>query len=352
MADPPQKKQINLLRGWPAPSLLPAPLLAAAAATVLSDPSLYVPALQYGPDPGYQPLREALATWLGTAYGSTPDDTADNICITGGASQSVACILQSFTDVGATRGVWVVEPGYFLVGGMVRDAGLGGVMRGVRESPDGEGIDVRALEEGMRAVDAAWEAREAVHGPTPTYKSPAPHRKLYRHIIYLVPTFNNPSATTLSLPRRTALVHLARKHDALLLCDDVYDFLQWPTSPPSSTGPIPLGPLLPRLSTLDMALGPSAFETTPGKVFGHALSNGTFSKLLGPGVRTGWVHAASDFVHGLAQTGSSRSGGAPSQVAAAVVCRVVEDGGLGRWLEEVVRPGLRRRVAGVMVSTE
>lgn len=159
---PTQKKQINLLRGWPAPSLLPAPLLHHASSALLSDPSLYVPALQYGPDPGYQPLREALATWLGQSYGSP--DTPDEICITGGASQAVACILQSFTDVGVTRGVWVVEPGYFLVGGMMRDAGLGGVVRGVRE--DGRGVDVGALGEGMSRVDEEWEGREAVYGKT------------------------------------------------------------------------------------------------------------------------------------------------------------------------------------------
>ncbi|KAK0744198.1 pyridoxal phosphate-dependent transferase [Schizothecium vesticola] len=298
-----------------------------AASALLSDPSLYVPALQYGPDPGYQPLREALATWLGQAYSSP--DTPDEICITGGASQSVACILQSFTDVGVTRGVWVVEPGYFLVGGIIRDAGLGGVMRGVKETGDGGGIDVVALGEGMREVDEEWEAREAIHGKPMIYKPhlTASHRKLYRHLIYLVPTLNNPSATTLSLPRRRALVTLARAHDALLLCDDVYDFLQWPTTTPPTSDRTPLGPLLPRLSTLDMALGPSPFDP-PGKVFGHALSNGTFSKLAGPGVRTGWVHAAPDLAAGLAHTGSSRSGGAPSQVAAAVVCRVVQDGGL------------------------
>lgn len=160
-----------------------------------------------------------------------------------------------------------------------------------------------------------------------------------------MPTLNNPSSTTLSLPRRRALVALARKHDALLLCDDVYDFLQWPTT--GDHGKIPLGPLLPRLSTLDTALGPSPFDP-PGTHFGHALSNGTFSKLVGPGVRTGWVHAAPDLVAGLASTGSSRSGGAPSQVAAAVVCRLVEDGGLGRHLEGVVRPGLRRRWEGMV----
>ncbi len=97
------KRLINLLRGWPAPKLLPADQLKAASATVLSDPSIFVPSLQYGPDPGYQPLREELADYLGGFFHVAPDP--ERICVTGGASQSVACILQSFTDPAYTQDV-------------------------------------------------------------------------------------------------------------------------------------------------------------------------------------------------------------------------------------------------------
>src|SRR5947209_3400177 len=51
------KRLINLLRGWPSPQLLPIAQLRSAAERVLTDPSVAVPALQYAPDPGYQPLR-------------------------------------------------------------------------------------------------------------------------------------------------------------------------------------------------------------------------------------------------------------------------------------------------------
>ena len=53
------------MRGWPSPDVLPASLLAAACQRVLSDMAEYTPILQYGADPGYEPLREGLAQWLG-----------------------------------------------------------------------------------------------------------------------------------------------------------------------------------------------------------------------------------------------------------------------------------------------
>lgn len=182
------------------------------------------------------------------------------------------------------------------------------------------------------------------------YKHPSPERKAYKHIIYVVPTCANPPGTTMSLRRRRALVDLARKYDALVICDDVYDFLQWCVTPSSlspATAPAPLplpaGTPLPRLVDIDLSLGRSAHEPAGGKWFGHAVSNGTFSKLIGPGVRTGWAEAAPDFAYGLSQTGSSRSGGAPSQFAAMVVAEMLRTGALDRHVAGSVRPALRRR---------
>ncbi len=185
----------------------------------------------------------------------------------------------------------------------------------------------------------------------PPFKPPVPHlRKLYRHVIYLVSTSANPSGKTLSLARREALVHLARRHDALIISDDVYDLLQWPTSsPPSSSPEVPvppssLPPILPTLSQLD-ALLPYQDSPSGTSVFSHAISNGSFSKLVGPGVRTGWIHASPAFAAGFAHTGTNRSGGAASQLAGAIVWRMMAVGDLQRHLDGVVRPLLKRRHA-------
>lgn len=139
--------------------------------------------------------------------------------------------------------------------------------------------------------------------------------------------------------RREALVKLAREYDALVICDDVYDFLQWPLRGPV-TVERPAELRLPRLCDIDRAM-PRAGSDPGG--FGHTVSNGSFSKISGPGVRTGWAEASPAFVAGLASTGSTRSGGAPSQLCAAMLADMVGSGELERNIDRVLRPALQRR---------
>lgn len=143
----------------------------------------------------------------------------------------------------------------------------------------------------------------------------------------------------MSLRRREALVQLARARDALIVCDDVYDFLQWPVQEDASHETSP-EMKLPRLCDLELRMGPADNDPMG---FGHAVSNGSFSKIAGPGMRTGWVEASPAFVAGLSKTASTLSGGAPSQFCAGVLGYLVEDGQLERHIEDVVRPSLRRR---------
>lgn len=151
------KKPLNLLRGWPHPSLLPTPAISTASQIVLSDPSISIPGLLYGPDPGYQPLREEIAKWLSGFYGGQAD--AERICVTGGASQNLACVLQVYSDPLFTK-VWMVAPSYFLACRIFDDAGL--VTRAVGEGD--EGVDLEGLEARLREAerDARVEVCEAV----------------------------------------------------------------------------------------------------------------------------------------------------------------------------------------------
>jgi DNA-binding transcriptional MocR family regulator len=140
---------INLLRGWPSPTLLPISQFRGAAQTTLSDPSVAISSLLYGPDAGYGPLRTEVSRWLSSFYGC-PDD-ADRICITGGASQNLACILQVFTDPAITQRVWMAAPCYFLACRIFEDAGFAGRLRAVPE--DREGVDMTYLEREISKVE-------------------------------------------------------------------------------------------------------------------------------------------------------------------------------------------------------
>lgn len=99
----------------------------------------------------------------------------------------------------------------------------------------------------------------------------------------------------MSLRRREGLVRLAREYDALIVSDDVYDMLQW-SSIPNSTAKLPTSTPLPRLMDLDRDL-----DGGPQDAWGNTLSNGSFSKLVGPGLRTGWAEGMPSLAYGLSQ---------------------------------------------------
>lgn len=136
------KKALNLLKGHPSPSLLPLGSIYRATQAALDDPEIAVKALTYGPDAGFQPLRDEIAGWMQRFYRS--DTGADKIAITGGASQNLACVLQVYSDPVRTK-VWMVAPCYFLACRIFNDSGL--EMRAVPEGE--EGVDLGALQEAL-----------------------------------------------------------------------------------------------------------------------------------------------------------------------------------------------------------
>ncbi|CAG8893631.1 unnamed protein product [Penicillium egyptiacum] len=319
-------KPIDLQTGWPNPALLPAPILRHSATTVLSNPSIATPALLYGPDEGYEPLRTHIAAWLSDFYQPREPVSSQRICITGGASQNLACVLQTFTDPVYTRNVWMVAPTYHLAARIMDDAGFAGRLRGIPE--DDEGVDIAVLESGLRAAEDI-ALRDG--NTEPKMKPPRPWRKIYKHVIYAVPTFANPSGKIMSLRRREALVRLARQYDALIVTDDVYDFLLWSAKPEGEEN---FGDraCIPRIVDVDRYV-----DGGPQDEWGHALSNGSFSKLIGPGARTGWAEASEKVAYGLSQTGSSRSGGAPSHLCAAIIDQMFPTG-IQNHIRDVLQP--------------
>jgi DNA-binding transcriptional MocR family regulator len=93
----------------------------------------------------------------------------------------------------------------------------------------------------------------------------------------------------MSLCRRQELVKLARDYDALIVTDDVYDQLQWPATLDNEQHDYSImKAVLPRLVDVDKSFeGGAEREGSDG--FGNVASNASFSKICGPGVRTGWV---------------------------------------------------------------
>jgi DNA-binding transcriptional MocR family regulator len=91
----------------------------------------------------------------------------------------------------------------------------------------------------------------------------------------------------MSLSVRQSLVLLAREFDALVICDDVYDLLYWNVSNDNHAKK-PVKAIVPRLVDVDATLAGGS-ERPGADGFGNVMSNGSFSKIVAPGTRTGWA---------------------------------------------------------------
>ncbi|KXH31570.1 aminotransferase [Colletotrichum simmondsii] len=331
---------INLQLGWPSPRLFAASALLEGATQVLTSESETAAALIYGPHIGHPPLRKSIAEWLSSVYCTEID--YERISINNGASGNLANVLMKFTDPLYTRKIFMVEPTYFLACPIFEDNGFQGKLAGVPEN-DADGLDVTFLRRELAAIEAqAVEDAEKLGRPDiPTIKVGKTYPKIYKYVIYIVPTFSNPSGKTLCLQTRKDLVTLAREYDALVVSDDVYDFLSWPedsSAPDDAVGAVP-----PRLVDID--------RNMPGySTWGNTISNGSFSKVIGPGVRVGWADGTPAFARELAEVGSSSSGGAPSHLTSTFVDKMLRSGSLQTHIKRTLIPTYRERYHALMTS--
>ncbi|HEX6506447.1 MAG TPA: PLP-dependent aminotransferase family protein [Chloroflexota bacterium] len=235
---------ISFAGGLPAPELFPVDEVAAVSERVLRKAGKT--ALQYGPTEGYRPLRELLADQM---RGEGVPATADHVLITTGSQQAIDLVGKILLDPGDRV---VVESPTYLAALQAWNA------------YEAEFVAVPSDDSGMN-VDAV----EAL-GSQPA-------------MIYALPNFQNPRGITLAMERRHHLVDVARRHGIAILEDDPYHDLRFS------------GEHLPRLVALDAARDDGVTYA------GNVISLGTFSKILAPGLRVGWVLAPREVIEQLTQ---------------------------------------------------
>lgn len=320
-------KQINFFKGHPTLDLLPKKALSEAFAKVISktahtdyesDPDNRHP-LQYGTDLGNLTTRQSVARWVNKQFERTSLHP-DQINLTGGSSYGSQNILLATTNTETTLQAFVVLPTYFLINYAFIDAGFENKMTAVRETPGGEfDIDIEFLEKKLTELDLKHGLEQVGDKEINIFPDPTGRgvRKQYRYVMYLVPTFSNPGGLTYTEATRTKLVELARKHDLLLLSDDVYDHLNYEGNPPVR-----------KLSQIDEDTLPEGWK------FGNTVSNSSFSKIIAPGLRVGWQETATPTLAlQLSGTGANKSGGTPGQLNSVVVQHFIEDGTLDETIE-------------------
>lgn len=259
--------------GQPQIELLPNELLRKANEALLSraDNSY----LNYGHPQGDPTMRHALAEFLLPFYGKAVDPKL--LLATNGSSHALHLISQVFAQPGDT--VLVEEPTYFLAHQIFRDRGLKIV--GVPLGKDG--VEPSAFEEALKK-----------HKPT---------------FFYTIPIFQNPSGRSMSPIAKANLVASASAHDCLVVADEVYQCLsyQGATAPPMS-------------NWLDSE---------------HVLSVGSFSKILAPGLRLGWIETSPNLLAKLLEFGVLKSGGGFNPYVGALVGHILERGWQQEYLNKI-----------------
>ena len=255
---------INLGIGQPSADMLPLDLIARASAAFFKEAEPFE--LNYGVLAGDERFLSSLAHFLSDAYGH-PAEPSD-LFVTAGNSQAIDFVSNVFANSGDT--VFVEEPSYFLAFQIFRDHGLNIVGIPV----DDDGLNIEHLKKALREHEPAF--------------------------VYTIPSFNNPGGQSMSLQRRQELVALSKEHDFLIVADEVYQLLYFYDPPP-------------------LAFGAMIDSDT-------VISLGSFSKILAPGMRLGWIQTSKKLRDRLLACGFVNSGGSINHFASHLIRHALDMG--------------------------
>ena len=219
---------ISLAAGNPSPESFPVEDLARISSEIFSDSS--TAALQYSVTEGYPPLREDVKARLASRCGIGKD--FDMTIITSGGQQGIELLCKTMCDEGDT--VIVEEPSF--IGALNAFRSNGAKLVGIPMEDDG--IDIGKLEDAMKNNPRA-------------------------KILYLIPTFQNPSGTCMSLEKRKKVYDLAKKYNIIILEDNPYGELRF------------AGEEIPTIKSFDED--------------GYVVYSGSYSKVLSAGMRIGFI---------------------------------------------------------------
>ncbi|MCB2076793.1 MAG: PLP-dependent aminotransferase family protein [Novosphingobium sp.] len=252
--------------GLPDPAMHPVAALDRLFREVLSGNDLSV--LGYGHDQGDMRLREAIA-----ARAAGVADAA-NVVVTTGSADGIGLVARAMLDPGDV----VIAEAATYPGALKAFRLMGAEV--IATPVDGEGLVPDCLADVLEGL--ASQGRRV-------------------KLLYTIATCHNPTTTILAADRRRAILELARRHDFFVLDDNTYAEIRFGETPPSFA-----------------ALDPD-----------RGIDLGSFSKVIAPGLRMGWVVARKDIAEGINR---ARTDLGSSPLVQRVVARFIESGELGKRL--------------------
>jgi len=276
----------DFIKGWPHPELLQSTQLKQALMeSYQKGLDISHESLNYGDKEngaymlGHPRFRKALAEFLSQQYGAPVEPS--NLMSTCGCSMGVDIACRVHCQAGDLA--IVEEPTYYLSFTMIRDRGMDLVGVPIQD----DGIDVDAVEKVLNERPGKVK------------------------MLYTVSVHHNPTGITMTDAKRKRLVELAREHKFYIVSDEAYQLLNFEPS----------------------AVKPMFYYDDPSDP--RVLSIGTFSKLIGPGVKVGWVQAHEALLKPLAGIGYIDSGNNPVIFSSCNLIHFLESGGMAKHLEFV-----------------
>ncbi|XP_017059112.1 2-aminoadipate transaminase [Drosophila ficusphila] len=235
---------------------------------------------QYGPTSGTFEVRREISTYFSDMFGSPVK--SEDLMITTGATQGFHVLLSTMIDFQGF--VFVDEYSYMIALDSIKHFTS---LTIVPVKLNDDGVDLKDLEEQVSKRRFNSEKKE------------------FWGIYYTIPTYHNPTGVLFSPEVCRGIVQLARKFDFLVVCDDVYNILHYGEKPTHC-----------RLMSYDDRNDPD--------FAGHVISNSSFSKILGPGVRVGWLEVPPRLKPILDGCGFANSGGCFNNYTSEIVGSLFE----------------------------
>ena len=267
---PEPSEMVNFGVGQPSNSELPLNIVKKACLKIndLTDNSV----LQYGDIPGYKQFRIDFSKFLERNYEKEVD--YNELFITNGVTGAISLISSLF--ISKCRKVYVEEPTYFLVINIFKEFGF--EVESINLENDG--MNLNELEEKLSSNNDEVK------------------------LLYTIPTFHNPTSVTMSDDKRKRLIEMSNNHNMYIIADEVYQLLYFDKKPP-----------------------PPLYYYG-----GNVFSLSSFSKILAPSLRLGWIQCNSILMKMLSSCGQLDSSGGINPFITRIVHNILNTGDLDEYV--------------------
>ncbi|KAI3384851.1 hypothetical protein SNEBB_009993 [Seison nebaliae] len=268
--------------------------------------------LQYGPRAGSINTRKLFAQFLTRQFHS--EHNWEDIIVSNGASSGLLSILTQLKKL-LTSDLYVEDATYFIALPIFDN-----LQFDVYDVPSPNGFDIDNLEKILKKKNKQETNNNGYNG-----------------VVYLTPIYSNPRGRCLSELQMKNLISVARKYNLLIIAEDVYSLMCQYGMYESKNNKNHIKPLK-RLFEVEKEM----FGFNPSYEKGHVIMNCSFSKIMSPALRCGWIETSKQLNDLLTTSPLLTSSGGLNHYTSQIVAGVLESNDLDNYLSDLNKENASR----------